>query len=224
MHSTVRERAGIGFTGDMYEQSYVLADVRMTWPLRDDEVTLFYSPGGLVVVAPMPGGRYRVVASMDDAPKQPSIGDVQRLLDTRGPMAKAARIDEVIWSSRFRIHHRVANRYRSGRILLAGDAAHVHSPAGGQGMNTGIQDAVVLGRILAEVVAKRTTEGQLDEYGRIRRPVAERVVAFTHRMTRLATLRNRRAQSVRNALIGMITRIPAVRRWLATELAELRYR
>jgi len=224
MHSTVRERAGIGFIGDTYEQSFVLADVRMNWPLSDDEVTLFYSPGGLVVVSPMPGGRHRVVASMDDAPKQPSIGDVQRLLDTRGPMAKAARIDEVIWSSRFRIHHRVANRYRSGRILLAGDAAHVHSPAGGQGMNTGIQDAVVLGRILAAVVAKRTTEGQLDEYGRIRRPVAERVVAFTHRMTRLATLRNRRAQSVRNALIGMITRIPAVRRWLATELAELRYR
>lgn len=224
MHSTVRERAGIAFTGDTYEQSFVLADVRMSWPLSDDEVTLFYSPEGLVVVAPLRGGRYRVVAAMDDAPKQPSIGDAQRLLDTRGPVAKAARVDEVIWSSRFRVHHRVANRYRSGRILLAGDAAHVHSPAGGQGMNTGIQDAVALGDALADVLSGGAPERQLDVYERIRRPVAERVVAFTHRMTRLATLRSRRAKRVRNALINMIGRIPAVRRWLATELSELRYR
>jgi 2-polyprenyl-6-methoxyphenol hydroxylase-like FAD-dependent oxidoreductase len=139
-------------------------------------------------------------------------------------VAEAARVDEVIWSSRFRVHHRLADRYRSGRILLAGDAAHAHSPAGGQGMNTGIQDAVVLGHILAAVLAERATEGQLDEYGRIRQPVAERVVAFTDRMTRVATLRSRRAQSVRNAVIGVIGRIPAARRWLSTELAELRYR
>ncbi|MGH8479900.1 MAG: FAD-dependent monooxygenase, partial [Gammaproteobacteria bacterium] len=205
MHSTVRECAGIGFTGDTYQQSFVLADVRMSWPLRADEVMLFFSPEGLVVVAPLPGGRYRVVASVDDTPERPGVADVQRLLYERGPVTGATRVDEIVWSSRFRVHHRVANRYRAGRILLAGDAAHVHSPAGGQGMNTGIQDAVALGHALAAVLAGRAAESQ-----RTRRPVAERVVAFTDRMTRVATLHGHRARSVRNGVIRVIGRIPLV--------------
>lgn len=118
----------------------------------------------------------------------------------------------------------LADRYRAGRILLAGDAAHVHSPAGGQGMNIGIQDAVALGHALAAVLAGRADGSRLDEYARSRRPVAERVVALTDRMTRAATLRGRRARSLRNGVIGMIGRIPALRRQLAIELAELRYR
>jgi len=224
MHSTVRERAGIGFTGDSYAQTFVLADVRMSWPLSSSEVMLFVSPAGLVVVAPLPGGRHRVVATVDDAPEQPGIADVQHLLDTRGPATGAARIHEIIWSSRFRVHHRLADCYRAGRILLAGDAAHVHSPAGGQGMNTGIQDAVALGHALAAVLSGRADERALDQYERLRRPVAARVVAFTDRMTRMATLRNSRSRALRNAAIKVISRIPAVRRWLTTELAGLRNR
>lgn len=224
MHSAVRERAGIGFTGEKYEQSFVLADVRMSWPLPDDEVVLFFSPAGLVVVAPLPGGRHRIVATVDDAPEEPDIGDVQRLLDERGPVAGAGRIDEIVWSSRFRVHHRLANRYRAGRILLAGDAAHVHSPAGGQGMNTGIQDAVALGHALAAVLTGRAVETRLDDYERVRRLVAERVVAFTDRMTRAATLDGRRARSVRNGIIRLVGRIPEVRKRLAIELAGLHNR
>jgi 2-polyprenyl-6-methoxyphenol hydroxylase-like FAD-dependent oxidoreductase len=223
MHSIVREQAGIGFRGDRYEQSFVLADVRMRWLLSADEVMLFFSPAGLVVVAPLPGGRHRIVATMESAPEQPAIADVQRLLETRGPTVGAARIDELIWSSRFRVHHRVAERYRSGRIVLAGDAAHVHSPAGGQGMNTGIQDAVALGHALAAVLNGQPGDDPLDAYERSRKPVAERVVAFTDRMTRIATLRNPQAQAARNTVIGMLGRIPAARQRLATELAELRY-
>jgi len=224
MHSTVRERADIGFTGDRYEQSFVLADVRMSWSLRADEVMLFFSPEGLVVVAPLPGERHRVVATLDDAPEHPGIADVQHLLDTRGPVTGAARVHEIVWSSRFRVHHRLADRYCTGRILLAGDAAHVHSPAGGQGMNTGIQDAVALGHALAAVLGGRADESRLDQYERTRRPIAARVVAFTDRMTRMATLRTPRGRAVRNAMIRVIGRIPAVRRWLATELAGLRNR
>lgn len=224
MHSTVRERAGIGFAGGRYEQSFALADVRMSWPLRGDEVMLFLSPEGLVVVAPLPGGRHRVVATMDDAPEHPGIADVQHLLDTRGPRSGATRVDEIVWSSRFRVHHRVVDRYRAGRILLAGDAAHVHSPAGGQGMNTGIQDAVALGHAMSAVLGGRADESRLDQYERTRRPVAERVVAFTDRVTRMATLRSSRARAVRNAVIGVIGQIPAVRRKLAMELSGLRNR
>jgi 2-polyprenyl-6-methoxyphenol hydroxylase-like FAD-dependent oxidoreductase len=223
MHSVVRERAGVGFTGGTYEQSFALADVRMSWRIPGDEVMLFLSPDGLVVVAPLPGGRHRIVATMDDAPEYPDIADVQRLLDTRGPVAGAARVEEIAWSSRFRVHHRIVDRYRAGRILLAGDAAHVHSPAGGQGMNTGIQDAVALGHALTAVV-RGADASRLDEYDRVRRPVAERVVAFTDRMTRMATLRTPRSRTVRNTVLGWVGRIPAFRRFLAMELSELRNR
>jgi 2-polyprenyl-6-methoxyphenol hydroxylase-like FAD-dependent oxidoreductase len=224
MHSVVRDRSGIGFTGEAYEQSFVLADVRLTWQLRHDEVMAFFSPDGLVIVAPLPDGLHRVVATVDHAPEHPGVDDVQRLLDTRGPITAPARVEELVWSSRFRVHHRVADRYRAGRILLAGDAAHVHSPAGGQGMNTGIQDAVALGAALVEVVRGRADERALDAYERARRPVAQRVVAFTDRMTRMATLKTRRARGVRNAAIGVVGRIPALPRALATELAGLHYR
>jgi 2-polyprenyl-6-methoxyphenol hydroxylase-like FAD-dependent oxidoreductase len=222
MHSTVRERAGIGFTGSAYEESFVLADVGMSWPLSTDEVSLFFSPDGLVVVAPLPGGHHRVVATVDNAPEQPSINDVQSLLDRRGPVVRAAKVHDLVWSSRFRVHHRLADRYRSGRILLAGDAAHVHSPAGGQGMNTGIRDGVALGHALARVLNGRADDSALDEYERARRPIAERVVGFTDRMTRIATIRASRSRALRNAALTMITRIPAAPRWLAFELAGLR--
>lgn len=223
MHSTVREQAGIGFTGDAYESSFVLADVVMDWPLRRDEVMLFFSPEGLVVVAPLPGGRHRVVATQDVAPEHPGLEDVQQLLDRRGPRTGAV-VREIVWSSRFRVHHRLADRYRAGHVLLAGDAAHVHSPAGGQGMNTGIQDAIALGHALVRVVSGKASESLLDEYERRRRPVAERVVAFTDRMTRVATLRNPGRRVIRNGLLSVVGRSMNVRRRIAVELSGLRNR
>ncbi|MDQ2710308.1 MAG: FAD-dependent monooxygenase, partial [Actinomycetota bacterium] len=162
MHSTVREQAGIAFEGAAYAQSFVLADVRLDWPLPAHEVQLFFSWDGLVVVAPLPGGRHRVVATVDDAPEHPDLADIADLLRTRGPAG--FRVHEVVWSSRFRVHHRLAASYRRGPVLLAGDAAHVHSPAGGQGMNTGIQDAVLLGGLLADVLVDGAAPGLLDSY------------------------------------------------------------
>ena len=223
MRSTVREAAGIGFSGERYEHSFVLADIRMSWPLSEREVMLFVAPEGLVVVAPLPGGRHRVVATLENAPEQPGIADIQRILAARGPATGSSRIEEVLWSTRFRVHHRLADRYRAGRIVLAGDAAHVHSPAGGQGMNTGIQDAMALGKALSDALAGGPAD-PIDQYERIRRPVAQRVVAFTDRMTKMATLRTRGSRGARNAMISIIGRIPAVRRWIATELAGLRNR
>ena len=223
MHSTVREKSGIAFEGSAYAQSFVLADVRLSWDLPRDEVMGYFSPEGLVIVAPLPGDRYRIVATVDDAPEFPTIEDVQRLLDERGPQLHPARVHDLVWSGRFHVHHRIAARYRAGRILLAGDAAHVHSPAGGQGMNTGIQDAVALSQALVTALTKGTDEA-LDAYEQRRRPVAQRVVAFTDRMTRIATLRGHRARTLRNTALGMASQIPLVPRTLATELAGLRYR
>ena len=175
LNSVVRTSAGIGFTGDSYDASFVLADARLDWPLPTNEVQLFFAPAGLVVVAPLPGGRHRIVATLDQAPETPNAGLVQAVLDERGP--GGAHVVDVAWSSRFRVQHRVADTYRNGALLLAGDAAHVHSPAGGQGMNTGIQDAVDLGHTLIDVLTGQAADTALDGYQQRRRPVAEQVVA-----------------------------------------------
>ena len=152
MHSTVREKSGITFSGGEYDASFVLADVSMDWPLSCEEVTLFYSPKGLVVVAPLPNERFRIVATVDEAPEVPSLEFMQAILDARGPSTNPGRLHDVAWSSRFHIHHRVAQTPRKGRVLLCGDAAHVHSPAGGQGMNTGIQDSISLADALSKTL------------------------------------------------------------------------
>jgi 2-polyprenyl-6-methoxyphenol hydroxylase-like FAD-dependent oxidoreductase len=222
MHSTVREQAGIGFHGDKYEQSFVLADVRLTGEAPIDEVVLFWAAAGLTVVAPLPGGAFRVVAPVDDAPEVPSAEFVQQILDDRGYGVGRMTVTDVLWGSRFRIHHRVADTYRSGRILLAGDAAHVHSPAGGQGMNLGIQDAVALADALTQVLGG-APDAVLDDYAAARRPIAQQVIALTDRLTRLATL-PRAVRPVRNVAIGLAGRIPAVRSVLARRLSGLVHR
>ncbi|GII04778.1 FAD-dependent oxidoreductase [Planobispora takensis] len=221
MHSTVREQAGIGFTGGRYAESFSLADVRLTGGVPADEVVLYFSPAGLVVVAPLPGGSHRIVATVDEAPAVPDAAFVQALLDARGPERDPAVVHEVIWGSRFRVHHRVADAYRAGRVVLAGDAAHVHSPAGGQGMNTGIQDATVLGEALS--AALKGDEAALEAYGAARRPVAEQVVAFAGRLTRLATL-SRSVRPARNLVLRTLAHVAGFRRSLAWRLSGLVYR
>jgi 2-polyprenyl-6-methoxyphenol hydroxylase-like FAD-dependent oxidoreductase len=222
IHSVVREQAGIGFQGGAYEESFVLADVRMSGDVPVDEVILFWATAGLTVVAPLPDGSYRIVAPVSDAPESPSVELIQQLLDTRGSGAGRMVVADVIWGSRFRIHHRVADTYRAGRLLLSGDAAHVHSPAGGQGMNLGIQDAVALADALSRVLSGEP-DSVLDDYTAARRPIAQQVVEMTDRLTRLATL-PRAARPLRNTVIGVAGRIPKVRRALAMRLSGLVYR
>lgn len=219
LHSTVRQAAGITFTGGQYDQSFLLADVRLDWPLPAQEVQLFFSPSGLVVVAPLPGGSHRVVATVDTATEEVTAAHVQGLLDQRGP--GRAQINDVLWGSRFRVHHRVADSYRAGPLLLAGDAAHVHSPAGGQGMNIGIQDAVDLGETLTAVLRGGAPDDALNHYQARRRPIALRVVTLTDRATRLATLSSPAARTARNIAIALASRVPVAQHRLARQLAQL---
>ena len=221
MHSSVREHAGIGFNGGSYGESFVLADVRADGCMPLEEVFLYLSPAGMVVVAPLPGGIHRIVATVADAPEQPDASFVQTLLDARGPRHARAVVHEVIWGARFRIHHRVADAYRNGRVLLAGDAAHVHSPAGGQGMNAGILDAVRLSEALAAALAGDASA--LGRYALERRPVAQQVVALADRLTRLATVRPGWRQ-VRNLLLSVLANWPPFRRAVAMRLSGLVYR
>ncbi|MEU4835390.1 FAD-dependent oxidoreductase [Streptosporangium sp. NPDC023615] len=218
MRSTVREQVGITFEGGELRESFSLADVRLTGGVPRDEVVLYFSPAGLVVVAPLPDGTHRIVSTVDEAPEHPDVAFVQGLLDTRGPKRERAVVGEVVWGSRFRVHHRVAGTFRSGRVLLAGDAAHVHSPAGGQGMNTGLQDAVALAEALT--AALRGEQEALDRYVAARRPVALRVLTFTGLLSRLANM-NRRVRPFRNLALRTLALSPAFRRRIAWRLAGL---
>jgi 2-polyprenyl-6-methoxyphenol hydroxylase-like FAD-dependent oxidoreductase len=218
MHSKVREFAGIGFDGASYEESFVLADARLEGDVPRDEVILYFSPKGLVVVAPLPDGVHRIVATLDAAPATPAIADVQALLDSRGPARGRIVVRDVVWGSRFHVHHRLAQKYVNGRIVLAGDAAHVHSPAGGQGMNTGILDGLRLAEALE--AALQGDANALARYETERRPVAKGVISLAHRLTRLATA-PRAWRPLRNALLGLLGRVPAFRRSLAWSLSGL---
>jgi 2-polyprenyl-6-methoxyphenol hydroxylase-like FAD-dependent oxidoreductase len=222
MHSTVREQAGIGFAGGEFAESFALADVRVSGEAPREQVILFYADNGFNVLAPLPDDIFRIVAPTPDAPAEPSAEFVQSLLDTRAFGPGQTKVTELLWGTRFHIHHRVAERYRAGRLLLAGDAAHVHSPAGGQGMNLGITDAVALAAALSEVL-HGGPETALDAYGAAQRQRAQQVLKLTGRLTRIATL-PRPLRPVRNSAMRLAARVPAVRRRLAFQLSGLVYR
>lgn len=221
MHSGIREAAGIGFDGESDGHSLILADVRMDWPLGAEEVSFLFAPDGMVVVAPLPDGAYRIVAAMDQAPQTPTVADVQALLDARGPRGGGCVVREVSWSSRFRISHRLAETYRRGPFLIMGDAAHVHSPAGGQGMNTGLVDAVLLGEALTRVVRGGEAETLLDAYAAARRPAAAKVLGLAGKLTRVATLRSAWARTLRNLILRVLNHVPPFKRRLAMNLSGL---
>jgi 2-polyprenyl-6-methoxyphenol hydroxylase-like FAD-dependent oxidoreductase len=222
MHSVVREQARIPFSGASYGESFVLADVHLSGDaLPHDEVVLYFSPAGMLVVAPLPDGVHRIVAVVDQAPERPDAAFVQGLLDARGAQRQRATVQQMLWGSRFRVHHRIADSYRAGRVLLAGDAAHVHSPAGGQGMNVGILDAMRLADALQRALAGH--DDALDAYGAARRPVAQQVVKLADVLTRLATVRPG-LRALRNAALACLSRLPAMRARLAWRLSGLVYR
>jgi len=220
MHSLVRETAGIPFDGGQYEHSFVLADVGMEWAHGRDEVMLYFSPAGPVVVAPLPNGNFRIVAVMEDAPENPQAQHIQAILDASGP-TDGVRITGVTWSSRFRIHHRLARRYREGRLIVMGDAAHVHSPAGGQGMNCGLVDATVLGRLLADVSAGRRPDRALNIYEKLRRPAAAQVLKLAGDLTEMAMKRAPASRVVRNARLSVLNHAPPLKRKMIMNLSGL---
>jgi 2-polyprenyl-6-methoxyphenol hydroxylase-like FAD-dependent oxidoreductase len=222
-HSFVREKSFIPFEGGAYEESFILADVEMDWPLDRGEVNLFYSESGLLVVAPLPDNRFRIVATVNQAPPKPSIQEFEAILKDRGPEHAAVSIRQMAWSSRFHIQHRVAKVLRQGHILLAGDAAHVHSPAGGQGMNTGIQDAISLANALHQTL-QSGNDAILRQWEKERLMVAHSVVDFTDRMSKLATVSSPMLKALRNTAVELIGNIPFATHLMAETLAELTYK
>ena len=214
-NSFVRATAGIPYPGGTYG-SFMLADVHMDWPIATSEVSLFFAAEGTLVVAPMSRARFRVVAQLPDAPADPGVADVQHVIDSRGPR-RGARVHEVIWGSRFKVHHKLADRFLDGPVLLVGDAAHVHSPAGGQGMNLGVRDAEALASAIVGYLAAPGM--QLRDFARVRRAAAQQVLSRTDRLTKIATLRSPALRSIRDLVMGTAGKLPSVRRRVAEMLA-----
>jgi hypothetical protein len=207
------------FDGHPYPQDWLLADVRLDWARSADEVHAFFTAGGLPLICfPMRGQRWRVTVPFagDREPGPPPLAEIQELVDQRSPEPLA--LSDPTWLADFRCHRRSTEIYRSGRVLLAGDAVHIHTPAGGQGMNTGITDAHNLGWKLALVVAGRAPESLLNTYGTERAPVAAQVLALTHTLVRYGTMTNPLKRAVRDAVIPLVAKVRpvhrhAVRRW-----------
>jgi len=221
-HSTVRRRLGIPFEGSALESQFVLADLAITGSLVESQANGFLHASGVLGFFPLGAGSWRLVAQVplgDDAVDDPTLPELQAIADERGP--GDLRLSDPSWLSHFRINERRVQRYREGRVLLAGDAAHIHSPVGGQGMNTGIGDAYNLGWKLAWVVSGVAPPSLLDSYEAERSPIAEDVLRTTGTMTRAITTRSPFVRRVRNTLMALVTRLPPLTRAVATRIAEL---
>ncbi|OBG99523.1 FAD-dependent monooxygenase [Mycobacterium sp. E3247] len=221
-HSTVRRLVGTKLAGSFTGTHVVMGDVDAEHTLDVDSWYTFFHPDGPVVVLPMRDGRIRFLAPVRDAPgtpvnRNPSQQELQQILDQRIGDIRLVRSH---WLTGFEIHHARVPAYRWGRAFLAGDAAHIHSPAAGQGMNTGMQDAFNLGWKLAAAVNGEGGDTLLNSYEAERLPVAQHVITFTDRLTRLATMSGV-AGRIRDVVIETASHIPAARRAMANLMEEV---
>lgn len=217
-HSAVRHGLSLPFDGDTLTSNWVLADLMLDGPAAA-EVLISWTPDGVLALFPMGRGRFRVIADVPESQGEVTLDEVQRLLEGRGPGDLTGR--DPIWLARFKINERKVARYRVGRVFLAGDAAHIHSPAGGQGMNTGLQDAANLAWKLALVCRGTAGDRILDSYSPERSAIGDLVLKNAGRMTRVALFRARWLQLARNGIVRAAARLPAFRRRLVGDLSEL---
>jgi 2-polyprenyl-6-methoxyphenol hydroxylase-like FAD-dependent oxidoreductase len=243
-HSAVRHRLNMAFEGTQYPEAFLLADVRLDAALSQQEAHLFTDENGMLAIFPYGNDRYRVVADTpvsgavtDSASvasvfgsthdtkadvvrlKDPTLAEFQTILDERGP--GGIKMSDPSWLAAFSIHRRRVKYYRKDRIFLAGDAAHIHSPAGGQGMNTGIQDAYNLAWKLALVIQKAAPEDLLDSYNIERHAVAQSVLKMTDFITRVNTMRNPVARSIRTRLAPLLVAQEVIQQRLRKSVSEL---
>ncbi|WP_213958841.1 FAD-dependent monooxygenase [Variovorax sp. dw_954] len=226
-HSTVRHLIGAEFEGHTFASGYVLADIIIDGEIAHDETTICWASDGILALFPMIGGRFRLIAEYAAASGRQdaglSIEEVQAIIDARGPRGLKAR--DAVWTSHFTINERKVKDYSRGRVFLAGDAAHVHSPAGGQGMNTGMQDAFNLAWKMALVCHGKAQPALLDSYSIERSAIGKQVLASAGKLTRITTLRNPILAELRRIGSIALSHVPALRQKFVDHLAEtnLRY-
>lgn len=223
-HSSVRKLLNIPFKGAPYEDYWLLADITLDWDFPLDELHTFFHPEGLMAYFPLKGGRGRLIFdlqgySIEKEMPYPKVKDVQRYAQTRANANIKVHSPE--WISAFRIHHRLVADYGKGNIFLAGDAAHIHSPAGGQGMNTGIQDAYNLAWKLALVQKKLAHSEILKTYQIERHRIAEDVVQRTDFAMKMIGIRNPVFKVMRNKALSVVTKIDMVHHRIIQNLSQI---
>jgi 2-polyprenyl-6-methoxyphenol hydroxylase-like FAD-dependent oxidoreductase len=225
--STVRGHLGVGFPGGTYTGLFYVADVVATGEAVNGDLNVDIEDADFILLFPLKGkGHVRLVGTVRDLPD----ADHGKLSfeDVRGKAIEQLRlnIQRVNWFSSYRVHHRVALRFRDRRAFLLGDAAHIHSPVGGQGMNTGIGDAVNLAWKIAAVLRDSAPETLLDTYEPERIPFAQRLVATTDRGFTFVTKRGGFASVVRTRIVPLVVplffRLGAARRLLFRTVSQTR--
>jgi len=221
-HSTVRDRCRIPFVGAPYEQVFFVADTDATGSMVPDEVNVYLWRGGFHLLFPLPGrDRWRLVGIVPPALQARADLDVAAVLPAmRHSVGPAFSVHACRWFSTYHIQHRRAARFREGRCFLLGDAAHIHSPVGAQGMNTGLQDAYNLGWKLALVALGHVSETLLDSYAAERIPVAEGLLRTTDRAFRLIVSTQWWAGLLRTQVLARL--IAAAMRWAPIQRAAFR--
>lgn len=207
-HSTVRQAMRTGFPGGTYQHIFYVADVEASGPALDGELHVDLDEADFLALFPMKGqGKARLVGTVRD--ERAEGGELQFAdVSDRAIQNMQVTINQVNWFSTYHVHHRVTDHFRDGRVFLLGDAAHIHSPAGGQGMNTGIGDAINLAWKLHAVVAGKAADKLLDSYELERMPFARRLVATTDRAFTIATAEGPLADFVRTRIVPIV--VPAL--------------
>jgi 2-polyprenyl-6-methoxyphenol hydroxylase-like FAD-dependent oxidoreductase len=222
-HSVVRRHLGGSFDGDDYGQDWLMTEVNIDWPVERERFHVFSYTAAPVVAFPLPAGRWRVflpqVPNRAGERQPPTMREIERLVAQRGPAGMKLTNPTLLQA--FRCYRRSTRIMRRGRLLLAGDAAHIHSPAGGQGMNTGLHDACNLGWKLALVARDEASPELLDTYQDERLPIAASVLELTHTLVRLFTISSPRKRWLRDRVLPVAMSVPAAQRVYIRRLSQI---
>lgn len=220
--STVRKEVGLPDSGKTLPAPFILADVEKPWPIAPAEAHIYLAADGVMALFPLPQENYwRIIASwpeetLPDNPERPLF---EKLVEMRSPLSP--QLSHIAWTSRFQVRQRMVSEARRGRVLVAGDALSSHSPLGGQGMNTGLQDAYNLAWKLALVLHHRASETLLDSYGAERLPISQKLLLGTGLATRLMLAKQSGLQQVRRWVPSAVSRLAPLRSLLIETVTEL---
>lgn len=199
-HSPVRKAIGASFIGGEYDSRWSLVDLVMDFPFKHDAGHSFLLPNGHVLaIFPIGHDRYRVIVNADDA---------------LAFLPQGCHVKQILWQSQFKLHHRLTDSYQSGHVFLAGDAAHVHAPIGGRGMNLGIDDACVLASMLHD--------DTWNNYSSVRFPVAKKVIRETDQAYHFLTMQNKLGIFIRNHVLLPLISIPYIQRKQLSSIAGMK--
>jgi 2-polyprenyl-6-methoxyphenol hydroxylase-like FAD-dependent oxidoreductase len=223
-HSITRHQLNLDFKGAPYPNYWLLADCDLDWKYPMFHLSIFIHPTGVTAYFPLRSDRGRLMFELADAPIDeemalPILDDVHRLMEERG--IEYNNVSNPNWLAYFKLHHRMVDRYGERRVFLCGDSAHIHSPLGGQGMNTGIQDAYNLAWKLALVLKGKSPEVLLDSYNIERHRIGKEVVSLTDTATKMATIHNPVLSVIRNKMVGVLSKINPVQHKIVSILAQL---